>query len=214
MTSSLDKPRKFLQRRGYNKKTSLAKVESALVVCLDCSGSMGKGSKMTTAWNAFKQELVPNLGSVDLGVLCFPNPEDWVQKFAWRPTPVKLPDLDQLGMPRPAGGTPMLAGLTEARKWLKEHVKRARIILITDGQAGDANNEKIISEAGSWGIPIDCVGIWGQYASRFESYDKEFLEELAEVTGGLFKEVKDIATLNQFIKQLSPAERPMLMAPK
>lgn len=49
------------------------KTGQALVVLLDCSGSML--SKTDRAWEAFKSHLVPRLGETHLGVLLFPGNE-------------------------------------------------------------------------------------------------------------------------------------------
>ena len=98
-----------------------------------------------------------------------------------------------------------------AHDWIKRRAKRARIILITDGEPTDLSPTEILNQVDQ-GIPVDSIFVASQYEPLFGG--RRFLEELSALTGGVFAEVSDVSSLASSIKALSPAERPVLGAPK
>ncbi len=194
----------------------LPKVDRALVICLDVSGSMAGTmdtgeSKLHIAWKAFRNELQPRLLGWHLGILAFGVDErNGVQ---WQLPPTNEVDLGFLREPTPQGGTPLLPALRQAWDWLKRRALKGRIIVISDGLPNQGGGpDDVLNEAPKHGVPIDSVGI-GKGESAF-SYDPVFLRKLAELTGGLFTEVSEVDKLAKAIKALSPAERPLLGQPK
>lgn len=183
--------------------------EQALIILLDCSGSMF-GDKINTAWRAFVDELAPRVGSWSVGILRFPGegigfsnvaPYDWIM------SPNKTTQISTLHRPDPSGGTPMYAVVEKGLDWIKSRAKKARMILITDGHSTDKSPGEIIELARPVGIPIDCVGIGSDC-------DEIFLQQLSEATNGIFTMVYDVAQISKVLQALSPIERPMLAAPK
>lgn len=209
-----------IRENPFGNKAPEPKADKALVVMLDCSGSMT--SKIAVAWEAFKNHLAPNLGATHLGVLLFPSEED-LRDFQWCFRPQASPQLEQYSCPVVRGGTPMLPTLKEGWAWLKGHAEMGRIILITDGLPNEGGTpEEVLREAPGHGVPIDCVGVPGTgyrvggnltYPS-FGEYDPEFLRELSRLTGGEFTEVTEIENLAEVLKSLSPAVRPSLGRPR
>lgn len=194
----------------------LPKVDRALVVCLDVSGSMAERmdtgeTKLRAAWKSFKNELQPRLSGYYLGILAFGTLEPG--GVQWQLPPTNQVELDNLREPQPQGNTPLLPALRQSWDWLKRRAQRGRIIVISDGLPNEGGNpEEILTEAPKHGISIDCIGI-GKEGGLF-SYDPEFLRELAAKTGGIFTEVTGVEELAEAIKALSPVERPLLSRPK
>lgn len=205
-----------LKPLGHPELKSLPKVDKALVICLDVSGSMAgrmenEESKLHTAWGAFKEELQPRLSGYHLGILAFGTLES--SGVQWQLPPTNQVDLSYLKEPMPQGGTPLLPALHQAWDWLKRRALRGRIIVISDGMPNEGGGpDEILDEASKHGVPIDCIGV-GKGESFF-SYDPTFLRRLAELTGGLFTEVSEVEKLAEAIRALSPAERPLLGQPK
>lgn len=103
------------------------------------------------------------------------------------------------------GGTRMGAALLETYRQMREkQYKTRRIILVSDGEPTDLSTSQIITDAKTKGegIIIDTVGIG-------YDCDKEFLEELAKATGGLFYFCPDgdYSKLSQVLLELSPEVR-------
>lgn len=205
-----------LKPLGQPKLKSLPKVDRALVICLDVSGSMagtmGSGdSKLHIAWEAFKEELQPRLSGYHLGILAFGTLESG--GVQWQLPPTNEVDLSYLKEPTPQGGTPLLPALHQAWDWLRRRAQKGRVIVISDGLPNEGGGpDEILDEASKHGVPIDCIGV-GKGRSFF-SYDPTFLRRLAELTGGCFTEVSEVEKLAEAIKALSPAERPLLGQPK
>lgn len=194
----------------------LPKVDRALVVALDVSGSMSGTmdtgeSKLHVAWESFRNELQPRLSGWYLGILAFGTEErNGVQ---WQLPPTNEVELSFLREPMPQGSTPLLPALHQAWDWLKRRALKGRIIVISDGLPNQGGGpDEVLNEAPRHGVPIDCVGI-GKGESAF-SYDPVFLKRLAELTGGCFTEVSEVEKLAETIKALSPVERPLLGQPK
>lgn len=216
MTKELITTKLKLTPLGNPTLKPLPKVDRALVVCLDVSGSMAgrmnnEESKLHTAWEAFKQELQPRLSGYHLGILAFGVEES--NGVQWQLPPTNEVELSILKEPMPQGGTPLLPALRQAWDWLKRRALKGRIIVISDGMPNEGGSpEEILGEAPKHGVPIDCIGV-GKGESFF-SYDPVFLRRLAELTGGCFTEVSEVEKLAEAIKALSPAERPLLGQPK
>ena len=208
---------------------SQERVDKLLLVLLDCSGSMGDRlkdssnqiqpfqttsnqsspshakpyqTKLQIAWKVLQQQLTPNLLGWTYGVVAFG------EDIRWEVTPTtNTQALITRDTPVPRGFTPMGKALQFAWSWVRTNVKQARFIMLTDGQANDMPKEQILEKArDNAGIPIDCVGIGH---GTFD-YDKEFLEKLSSITGGVFYEVDTVKLLADTIKRLSPNERPLL----
>ena len=212
-----------LKPLGHPKLKSLPKVDKALVICLDVSGSMyglmdSGESKLHAAWQAFRAELQPRLSGWDLGIIVFGTMSEGV---TWLLSPTSRVELDQLREPMPQGNTPMWKALSMAYDWIERRAKRARIIVITDGQPTDASPGEILEKANR-GIPVDSIFVGtGDEASAPLFFREElavigerFLKKLSELTGGCFSRVTEVEKLAEAIKALSPAERPLLAQPK
>lgn len=213
-----------LKPLGKPRLKSMEKVDQALVICLDVSGSMANSledesasfgpnrkTKLHVAWEAFKSELQPRLQGWTLGILAFGVSEPG--GVQWQLPPTSQVELSYLKEPKPQGDTPLLPALHQAWDWLRRRAPKGRIILISDGLPNTGGTpEQILEEAPKHGVPIDTIGI-GKAGSLF-SYSPEFLRRLADLTGGCFTEVGDVGKLAEAIKALSPAERPLLGEPK
>jgi len=201
---------KPLKRQGLK---PAPRIEKALVVLLDVSGSMGdkislRETKLQVAWKSFKQVLQKHLVGWHLGILLFGTHEgDGVQ---WHLPPTSTVELDALREPEPQDETPMLPALRMAWEWLKRRAEGGRIILLTDGLPNRGGyQEDVLQEVENRkSIPVDCIGVGGDFC-----YDPVFLRKLSSLTNGVFCEVKNADELVHTIKSLSPAERPLLGSP-
>jgi len=179
---------KPLKRQGLK---PAPRIEKALVVLLDVSGSMGdritlRETKLQVAWKSFKQVLQKHLAGWHLGILLFGTYEgDGVQ---WHLPPTSTVELDALREPEPQDETPMLPALRMAWEWLRRRAEGGRIILLTDGLPNRGGyQEEILDEAPKHGVPVDCIGF---KSMDFAGYDKNFLEKLSSATGGIFTEAE------------------------
>ena len=133
------------------------------LILADISGSMS-GEKMRGLKDALNNTLTP-------GVECI-GFEDNMWEIAQA-------DVDHLYS---MGGTHMLEALHNA--WEKGS---SHMVLITDGEPTDANEEQILQEVRLHKeIPIDTIGL-GDQGCR--NYNPEFLRRIAEITGGRFTDV-------------------------
>jgi len=203
---------KPLKRQGLK---PAPKVEKALVVLLDVSGSMADRisfgeTKLQVAWKSFKQVLQKHLAGWHLGILLFGTYEgDGVQ---WHLPPTSTVELDALREPEAQDETPMLPALRMAWEWLRRRAEGGRIILLTDGLPNRGGyQEEILDEAPKHSVPIDCIGF---KSMDFAGYDKDFLRKLSSATGGIFTEAERAEELLAGVLRLSPAERPLLGKPK
>jgi Mg-chelatase subunit ChlD len=180
--------------------------DKVLLVLLDKSGSMAQEmerlSKLGVAWQVLQSQLAPNMIGWNYGILGFEGDET-----SWEIYPCKdVQALVSASQPHPGADTPMHLVLEVAYGWSKEHAKQVRFILMTDGMPTDSGKEEIYDLCRNKGIPIDTVGIGaGTYG-----YDPVFLRHLSELTGGVFTEAKSVMLLTETIKQLAPANRPLL----
>jgi Mg-chelatase subunit ChlD len=208
--------KKSLKPLAKPKLKPIDKVDRALVICLDVSGSMADlmdngESKLHVAWQAFKRELQPRLSGWHLGILAFGTLE--AGGVQWQLPPTNQADLAYLREPAPQDGTPLLPALHQAWNWLKKRALGGRIIVISDGMPTVGGTpDEILEEAPKHGVPIDTIGV-GKGCSYLD-YSPQFLSKLAEVTGGCFTEVDNVASLAMTIRALSPMERPILGQPK
>jgi len=196
-----------LQGKGFK---AFEKVDKVILILLDSSGSMSgmveTVPKNTVAWKALQQELTPNLSGWNHGLISFGRSVGFLI-----PPTTDTSALVSCDKPHASGGTPMLRALTIAWDWIGAHANQARLVLLSDGCPTDASTESILSFAKDHAsIPIDTVGI-GSVDSY--SYDEAFLKELSRITGGMFCRAHSIKMLATTIRELSPAQRPLLGAP-
>ena len=182
------------------------KLDKVLVILLDCSGSMcgqmETQRKIDVLWKVFKDELMPNMIGWIYGVVRFDDDAYW-EILPSQDTQALL----NKGTPSLGGSTSMGKGLTISWEWVKRNAHQSRFIMLTDGQPTDVSRSVILERAQVHSnIPIDTVGI----GAGTLSYDPLFLAELSRITGGIFCEAGSIRLLAGAIKQLSPAERPLL----
>lgn len=151
--------------------TSLtAQAQQNVVILLDDSGSMssfmrsdGKTRKMAAAKSAIKVvlEQLPSNANVGLAILNGGR-DPWVIPFG----PIDKSDLaDSLQRIIARGATPLgkhmkigADALLEARN--NQHYGTYKLLIITDGEAGDANLvERYLPEINSRGIIVDVIGV-------------------------------------------------------
>lgn len=192
-----------------NLKPPQGRVKKLLCIALDTSGSMNENifatsSKMEIAWEALTKELAPNLMNYNYSILLFcSNDIKWL--FSLSNNPYLLMNAK---VPEAHDNTPMHAALNAAWTHIESKSEQARIILITDGCPTDSEPVEILRDVQKHSnIPIDCVGI-GQ--PDYSNYDPGFLQLVSSTTNGMFVEAHDAKKLLRVIKELSPAERPML----
>jgi len=189
--------------------TTDEKFDEVLIILIDGSGSMtsavpmfGNQSKIEVAWQVFKEQLAPNMAGWAYGIIRFSDSAEWLV-FPQKDTRA----LTIQTTPRAMGLTALGKGLQMAWQWTRGHAKKARFIVLSDGQPNDMSKENILGLAqGNKSIPIDTVGI-GQ--GSFD-YNPEFLRSLSRITGGMFSEPNNVTLLANTIKELSPAVRPLL----
>jgi len=205
------------------------RVDKVLLILLDCSGSMSESihtmpsqsiphqtrplqpapnqsdpnqSKIEVAWYVFQTQLMPNMAGWTYGVLLFGEGVYWEVM----PT-VDTKALVSRNAPAPMGSTPMGKALQQAWSWVQGNARQARFIVLSDGQPNDMSKEAILEMAkGNASIPIDTIGI----GSGSWDYDPMFLQNLSNITGGIFTEASSVQLLADTIKKLSPIERPLL----
>lgn len=180
------------------------KVDKALLVLLDTSGSMNDAlemdRKIDAAWQVFRSQLMPNMAMWNHGIVGFNNEAYWISY------PMQTTQLATQA-PYATGSTSMGQALHFAWIWIKGHAKEARIVLLSDGMPTDISKANILDMAReNSGIPIDTVGI----GDGTFTYDPIFLQELSRITGGMFQGVSSVAQLIDTVKKLSPQERPLL----
>lgn len=190
--------------------------DKVFIVILDSSGSMSDildsgVRKIDAAWQVFKSELAPNMSSWTYGVLLFRGwDEAWWEIYPCQDTQA----LKVIRQPSATGGTPIRRALDTAWSWVRINANQARFILLSDGCPTDSTSEELLRMASEHrSIPIDTVGI-GRYDPHDRlnmfSYDRDFLVELSNLTGGIFSEVGSVQLLGETIKKLSPHKRPLL----
>ena len=187
------------------------KIDKALIVLLDSSGSMTESmetsSKIDVAWRILKDELMPNMSGWTYGVILFQGSGVRWEVYPCQNTMALL----IIDTPRASGGTPMGEALRRAWSWVQVNAKQARFILLSDGRPTDNTPTEILEYAqGNKSIPIDTVGIGAGIGLGKYSYDKEFLQALSLITGGTFVEAGSIKELANNILELSPMNRPLL----
>jgi len=193
----------------------LPKSERALLILLDVSGSMGElmegeKTKLEAAFEAFRSVLVPRLSGWDLGILIFgAEPEE----VTWLLPPTSQVELGALRRPEPQGHTPMWRALEMAHDWASRRAKGVRLVLITDGLPTDFSPDFILQHIDR-GVPIDSIFVGGKLDRFLAAAGESFLRRLSELTGGQFAAVGDEVLLLEVLKALSPAERPLLGAPR
>jgi hypothetical protein len=96
------------------------------------------------------------------------------------------------------GGTP----IGEELQFVLENLPITRAVLISDGEKTGIDPIPIAQMFGEAGIPIDAIFI-GDSGRRT-------MELIAEYSGGIFIEFKDVAKLADSLKYLSPKYRAML----
>lgn len=111
---------------------------------------------------------------------------------------------------RPNGATAMLEGMSKSIELLRGQDGAKRIILLTDGSATSSGPREILSMAKTARdakIIIDTIGLGkpGQH-----DYNERLLRSIAEITGGRFRYVDDLETLEQTFTKLASEKRLLL----
>jgi Mg-chelatase subunit ChlD len=101
-----------------------------------------------------------------------------------------------------SGMTPMFGALEIA--YDKTKGQKVRFILMSDGMPNDCHNEDILDLVKKKEVVIDTIGI-GDPSSG--NYDPDFLKKIAEITGGIYKEIHNYQQFMKELYALSPAER-------
>ena len=185
------------------------RLESLLVVALDCSGSMAANlrgsqvSKIGAAWSALVSTLEAYGGRSLIRVVTFGSPE----RCKWVMPPTQPNQLRTYGQPEADGSTPMLWALKEGLGFLQRRAERGRLVLISDGSP-DESPDSIIDYVSEAGIVVDTIGI---PAEKFGTYDPVLLATIARATGGLFYEVGSVHRLVDTLVALAPTNKPMPM---
>lgn len=105
------------------------------------------------------------------------------------------------------GGTP----LYEAIKRCQNNEKLTRNVVFSDGEPNPDDiyhKDDVIQYARENKVPIDTVFIGDKLSRGYKE-----LEQLAELTGGIFVHFEDSAQLNRNLKYLSPGLRGLLADP-
>lgn len=189
------------------------RVEQVLIFILDGSESMaerlGSDSKIEVAYRLFHDKLAPNLAGWAYGIIVIKGDRE----SYWVVAPTKSAAALAVASPEPSGYTPLAQGLEMSWGWIREHARRARFVVISDGLPNDLHPSDILSLAKkNASIPIDTVGIGDSRQTNgiFTTYNPDFLRELSRITGGKFYEVQTAGDLGQAIFELTPKERPLL----
>jgi Mg-chelatase subunit ChlD len=101
------------------------------------------------------------------------------------------------------GGTPM----GEAMRWSIGNLPLTRAVLVSDGEATDG--EESIKQAEFFkkaGIPCDCVHI------GHSSDGEDRLRTICEITGGVYLKFKNVNSLTEGLKYLTPRFRALLLS--
>ena len=111
---------------------------------------------------------------------------------------------------RPNGATAMYEGLSKSLDLLRGQDGARRIILLTDGIATSSTPGAIRSlakQARTEGVIIDTLGL-GKPGQR--EYNESLLRAIAEITGGKFRYVDDLETLEHSFTKLAVEKRLLL----
>jgi len=162
------------RRANYLKKKRLAVQRKLPIILGDCSGSMGYTPSEGTEAKIDAMRRALHMATSK-------HPLCRVIGFSGRG--VDTFTRERLYDMRAEGGTPMHRALQFAH-----NMKPTRVILITDGQPTDSSTSDILLWATHYAeYPIDTVATDGA--------DDEFLEALADITGGEFKRIDDLTGL-------------------
>lgn len=165
---------KKMTLKTLNKKDALARVRDVYVVC-DISGSMD-GDKLDNLKKALKTVIRPGIRML---------------AFSSEVFEIKETDIGDLyAMDR----TAMLLALRETWSFSPRH-----IILLTDGQPDDPEQDILAQALMHKDTPIDTIGI---SSGGHRSYNPDFLRELSRITGGKFTDVGKPVELTCVIQNL------------
>lgn len=181
-----------------------------LVLCLDCSGSMGMSDKpgtgYDTALDALKQAaimLVQGSNFSSFGLVRFNESADVMARIGDRVRAVA-----EIGFLRHGGDTALYKGLDLAARELEGSTAQVRrIVLFSDGHATDEARDLetlsgLVGRIKSKGIIVDCVALgWA---------DEDTLRFIATGTGGVMKQVDSTTELCKTFLQLEAKTRGLL----
>lgn len=143
-------------------------------ILADISGSMS-GEKLDALKKALTEVWRPGIHGIAFGSEVY----DFTEK-----------DIQHL---HTSGTTNMLDALFAAWDDSANH-----IILLTDGEPNQAKSIILDHVRQHSSIPIDTIGIGGQY----DAYDKRFLRQISEITGGRFNSVDEPLLLSEIMSEL------------
>lgn len=158
------------------KRSQQKQLMTRSIILADISGSM-RGNKITGLRKALH-----DIWSHGIECIAF-------EAELWEVTQNDISNL------QPLGGTHMLEALREG--WNK---KTPHIILITDGQPTDAEDDDILREVYRHReVVIDTIGL-GDYGTH--DYNPDLLRQIAETTGGRFIDVGEPIKLTNTLQFL------------
>ncbi|MGE0058738.1 MAG: VWA domain-containing protein [Dehalococcoidia bacterium] len=175
-----------------------AKLSTGIVLLVDVSGSM-YGEPIVEA-RAALQELVKNLDTTDqVAVLAFSNGVTTLQDFTTNRTQIN----NGINKLTAFGDTALYDAITEAtQKAASSQASRKLVILLSDG-ASTVNNgarDPSIEAVRASGVSIVSVGLGNQI-------DREYLQALADASGGRVLEASTPAALRQAYIDLAASIR-------
>lgn len=182
----------------------------ALVICLDCSGSMkgatpGAPSRLHAAIEAARNLMGASGPTSKIGAVAF---SDYVHEQIGIATPRYLAREKLSSFLKHDGGTVFCRALDAAHTMLvpTERSELRRIVLLSDGEDYPEHRAELLAvldKLSMGGVIVDTVA-FGTEAGR------ELLQEISKKTGGTFKEAKDAASLTKQFLALEARVRGLL----
>ena len=153
---------------------------TALVICIDKSGSMADGSWGTTRLQLAREAACAALDVLNerdnAGVIAFDDAGKWVVPLSPVTDPAAMQT--QIRTIRLGGGTAFYSPLRMAQQALAGSKAQYRhVIFLTDGEAGDTGYEDVVREMAEQGITVTTVAVG-------EGADTAGMRKLAELGKG------------------------------
>ncbi len=171
-------------------QTVQKRLNVALELVLDKSGSMGQGGKLDFAKEAAR-EVIRNLKDEDyIGVIGFDS-APWVVVKLAPLSEVREVAIERVGRLFPAQKTNLFPAIDEARRsLLRVNAGRKHMIILTDGKVPDSGPYyvELTKQMRLLGITVSTVMLGGEA-------DVEMLKDMANAGGGAFYQTLDAANL-------------------
>ena len=171
-------------------QTVQKRLNVALELVLDKSGSMGQGGKLDFAKEAAR-EVIRNLKDEDyIGIIGFDS-APWVVVKLSQVGEVRDVAIERVGRLFPAQKTNLFPAIDEARRsLLRVNAGRKHMIILTDGKVPDSGPYyvELTKQMRLLGITVSTVMLGGEA-------DVDMLKEMADAGGGAFYQTLDASTL-------------------